>query len=133
MFALRHLPTPSPLAGYAADDEHEEQAKGEGRHDEEVDGDHFAEVSREKDAPGGRGPRRRSVHVPGDGELGDMVAEEGELRLDASAAPGGVLSGHASDQVAKLGVELRAADCDPLRLPSPIELKALAVPGEEDQ
>jgi len=35
------------------------------------------------------------------------------------------------DQVANLGVELRAADPAPRGLPSPIELEALAVPGED--
>src|SRR6516165_10745258 len=59
-----------------------------------------------------------------------MVAEQGEFRLDAPTAPGGVLAGHASDEVAKLGVELRAAG-SPLGPPSPIELKALAVPGKD--
>jgi hypothetical protein len=33
--------------------------------------------------------------------------------------------------VANLGVELRAADPAPLGLPSPVELEALAVPGED--
>ncbi len=60
-----------------------------------------------------------------------MVAEEGELRLDAPAAPGGVLTGHASDQVAKLGVELRAANRAPHGFPPPVELGALAVPGQD--
>jgi len=57
----------------------------------------------------GRRPRRGPVHVLGDGQLGDLVAEQGEFGLDAAAAPGGVFARHASDEVAKLGGELRAA------------------------
>src|SRR5262245_60988123 len=39
------------------DDEHEEQAEGEGGDHEEVDRDELAEVRSEEDAPRGRGPR----------------------------------------------------------------------------
>jgi hypothetical protein len=71
------------------DDDDEEETKGEGGDDKEVDGDHLAEVSRQKHPPRG-GPRRRPAHVLRDGEFGDVVAEEGEFCADAAAAPGGV-------------------------------------------
>ena len=38
------------------DDEDEEETEGEGGDDEEVDGDHVAEVSRQKSAPRRGGP-----------------------------------------------------------------------------
>jgi len=41
----------------AEDDEHEEQAEGEGGDHEEVDRDELAEVRSEKDTPRRRGPR----------------------------------------------------------------------------
>jgi hypothetical protein len=44
-------------------DEDEEQAEGEGGDHEEVDGDDVSGMSGQKHAPGGRGPRRSSVHV----------------------------------------------------------------------
>jgi hypothetical protein len=50
------------------------------------------------------------MHVPRDREFGDAVAEQGQFRPDAPAAPGGILASHAPDELAKLGVELRAAD-----------------------
>ena len=115
----------------AEDDEDEEQAEGEGGDHEEVDGDDVSGMSGQKDAPRGRGPRRRPVHVLGDGQLGDLVAEQGEFRLDAPAAPGRILASHAPDEVAKLGVEPRAADRVRPGLPAPVELEALAVPGED--
>jgi hypothetical protein len=40
------------------------------------------------------------VHVLGDGQLGDLVAEQGEFRLDAPATPGGILASHAPDESA---------------------------------
>jgi hypothetical protein len=42
----------------------------------------------------------------GDGQLGDAVAEQGQFRLDAPAAPGRSLPGHLAVQVANLGVKL---------------------------
>jgi hypothetical protein len=59
--------------------------------------------------------------------FGDLVAKQGEFGLDAPAAPGGVFARHASDEVAKLGVELRAADRVRPALPPPVELEASAV------
>ena len=112
-------------------DEDEEQADGEGGDHEEVDGDDVSGMSGQKHAPSGRGPRRSSVHVLGDREFGDVVAEEGKFRPDASAAPGRIVPSHPVDQVANLGVKLRAAY--PVRggPPAPVELEALAVPGED--
>jgi hypothetical protein len=70
------------------------------------------------------------VHVLGDGQLGDLVAEQSEFCADAPAAPGGVLASHAPDEIAKFGVEPRAADRVRPRLPPPVELEASAVPRE---
>jgi hypothetical protein len=71
------------------------------------------------------------VHVLGDGQLGDRVAEQGEFGPNAPAAPGGILASHAPDESAKLGVEPRAADRVRPGLPPPVELEASAVPGED--
>jgi hypothetical protein len=113
------------------DDEDEEQTEGEGRHEEEVDSCDVPGMSSEKGAPRGGRPRRRPVHVLGDGQFSDAVAEEGEFRLDAPAPPGGILPSHASDQAADLGVELGSADHVRPRLPPPVQLEALAVPGKD--
>jgi hypothetical protein len=45
------------------------------------------------------------VHALGDGQLGDLVAEQGEFRLDPPAAPYRILPGHAPDQTPDLGIE----------------------------
>ena len=71
------------------------------------------------------------MHVLGDGQPGDLVAEEGELRLDAPLAPRRILPRHPSDQLANRGVEPRAPDRVALGLPPPVELEALAVPGKD--
>jgi hypothetical protein len=107
------------------DDEDEEQTEGEGRHEEEVDGEDVSGMGGQKRAPGRRGPRRGSEHVLGDREFGDVVSEEGELRLDAPAAPGRILTSHPTDQMANLGVEPRTADRLGSGLPPPVELEAV--------
>src|SRR5262245_28054416 len=115
----------------AKDDEREQQVEGEGRDHEEIDSDEFSGVRDQEGAPRGRRPRRRPVHVLGDGQLGDLMAEQSEFRLDAAPAPGRVVPSHPVDQLANLGGELRAADPAPRGLPSPVELEALAVPGQD--
>jgi hypothetical protein len=92
------------------DDENEEQVGGDRGDNEEVDGDNVSGMRGEKGAPGGRRPRRRPGQVLGDGPLGDRVAEQGQLRPNAPAPPRRILARHASDQVAQLGFESRAAD-----------------------
>jgi hypothetical protein len=115
----------------AEDNEDEEETEGEGGHNEEVDSDHVAEVSRQKSPPRRGGPRRHPVHVLGDGQLGDLVSQECELRLDAPPTPGRVVQCQAPDQMANVRVEQRAADSVGTGLPSPVELEALAVPRHD--
>ena len=112
------------------DDEDEQQAEGDRGHHEEVDGDELSGMRGEKGTPRGRRPRRRAVHVLGDGQLGDRVAEQGEFRLDAPAPPGGILASHAPDESAKLGIEPRATDRVRPGLPPPVKLEASAVPRQ---
>jgi hypothetical protein len=71
------------------------------------------------------------VHVLGDGQFRDVVAEEREFCLDPPAAPGGILPSHAADQVANLGVESWAANRARPGLSPPVELEALAMPGKD--
>jgi hypothetical protein len=54
------------------------------------------------------GTTKKSPHVLGHGELGNLVAEEAEFGLDPAPAPGRVFSGHAADQGAELKIERRA-------------------------
>ena len=91
-------------------DEGEEEAVGEGGNEKEVDGDDVSSMGGEKGTPRERRVSRRPVHVLGDGQLGDLIAEQGEFCLDASPAPRRIVPCHASDQGAQLGVESRAAD-----------------------
>ena len=70
------------------DQESEEQVEGEGRDDEEVDGDNLADMCREEGAPRRGWPRRGAPHVLGNGELGDLIAEEAEFGLDPAPALG---------------------------------------------
>lgn len=56
------------------------------------------------------------------------MAKQRELGLDPGHPPQRILAGHAADQVANLGFDLRSADFARSRLPSPEELEALAMP-----
>ena len=94
----------------AEDDEGEEQPEGEGGNEEEVDSHHLPEVRLQEGAPTRGGVRRRPAHVLGHREGGDLVAEESEFRLNAAAAPAGVLTGQAADQPSDLGVDRRTAE-----------------------
>jgi hypothetical protein len=108
--------------------EDEQETEGQGWHEEEVDADAVSGMRGQKHAPGWGGPRCRPVHALGDGQLGDLVAKQGQFRLDAPAPPGGILASHAPDELAKLGVEPGAADRVRPGLPPPVELEASAVP-----
>jgi hypothetical protein len=88
--------------------EPEEQAEGERGDNEEVDGDNVTDMRLQEGAPRRGWPRRGAPHVLGNGELGDLIAEETEFGLDPTPAPGRVRSGHVADQRAKLKIERRA-------------------------
>ena len=75
----------------AEHDKHEQQAKSQGGNEEEVDRDDGSGVSRQEGVPSRRRPRRGSTHGLGHRELGDVISEEGELRLDAPSAPSRIL------------------------------------------
>jgi hypothetical protein len=60
----------------------EEQAKGQGRYDEEVDGRDVVAVSSQEGPPGRRRVTGGTSHVLGDGEGGDFIAEEAEFGLN---------------------------------------------------
>jgi len=91
----------------AEHDEGEEQPEGESRDDEEVDGHEFAEMGVKEGAPRWGRPKW-PAHVFGDGQSGNVVAQESEFGLDPTAAPGGVLPGHTPDQISDREVDRRA-------------------------
>ena len=88
--------------------EPEEQAEGERGDNEEVDGDDVTDMRLEEGAPRRGRPRRGAPHVLGNGELGELIAEEAEFGLDPAPAPGGVFAGHAADQGPEPKLERRA-------------------------
>jgi hypothetical protein len=77
---IRHVEVEELAAVMTEHDEGEEEAVGEGGNEKEVDGDDVASMGGEKGTPRGRRVSRRPVHVLGDGQLGDLVGEEGQLR-----------------------------------------------------
>jgi hypothetical protein len=71
----------------AKDHEAEEQAKGQGRYDEEVDGRNVVTVSSQEGSPRRRRMTGGAAHVLGDGEGGDFIAEEAEFGVNPAPAP----------------------------------------------
>jgi hypothetical protein len=99
---------------------------------ESVDRHGLAKMRVEEGPPGGRRPRGRpTTHVLRHGQFGDGITEEREFGPNAAPAPRRIVPSHAMDQVAKRGVELRAAARVWHGFPSPVEPEALAVPGED--
>ena len=78
--------------------EPEEQAEGERRDNEEVDGDSVADMRLKEGAPRRRWPRRGAPHVLGNGGPSDLITEEPKFRLDPAPPPGWILSGHAAER-----------------------------------
>jgi hypothetical protein len=114
------------------DQKSEEQAEGEGRDNEEIDGDNVANMRLKEGAPR-RGWPRRGVppHVLGNGEPSDLEAEEPEFRLDPAPAPSWVLSGDAADESAELKIERRATRSAAPGLPAPVDTEPLAMPCDD--
>lgn len=69
--------------------EPEEQAEGERRNNEEVDGDSVADMRLKEGAPRRGWPRRGAPHVLGNGGPSDLITEEPKFRLDPAPPPGG--------------------------------------------
>ncbi len=93
----------------AKDDEPEEQAEGQRRDHEEIDGDDLSKVRLQEGPPRRGRPRRPPPHVLGDGELGHVVPEEAELGVNPAPAPRGILAGHAADQFTDVAIDRRAS------------------------
>jgi hypothetical protein len=74
----------------------------------EVDGGNLADMRLQEGAPRRGRPRRGMPHVLGNGELGNLIAEEAEFGLDPAPAPGRVVAGNTADQRTELKIELRA-------------------------
>jgi len=113
------------------DQEPEEQAEGEGGNDEEVEGDNVTDMRLKEGAPRRGWPRRGAPHVLRDRELSHVVTEEPKLGLDAAPAPREILASHAANQVTDLAIDPRAPGGASSRFPTPVELKALAMPGKD--
>ena len=58
------------------------------------------------------------------------MAQEGRFRYDPRCAPGGVLPGHAANQITDFACDRRASRFSSAGFPPPIQLESLAVPAE---
>jgi hypothetical protein len=105
--------------GVLDDEERVEPVQGDGVEVEQVAGDDALGLRREELRPGRSGPLRywvdprRAQDLP-DGGGSDLVAESGELAVDAPIAPVGILAGQAQDQSANACGDGGAASSDRL-------------------
>ena len=106
-----------------------EDAKCRCGNSEEVDSHNVANVIGQEGPPPLRGWLGMPDSVEVDGGISHVVAEQRQLGLDARRSPKGILARHAPDQLAYLGINLRATGFPGSRLPSPVELEALFVPS----
>ena len=80
------------------------------------------------------GLRRRfpsTDHVLGHGPFGDVVAQQSQFGYDPWCAPGRVLPGHPSDEVADFTFDARAAGFAGLGFPAPVPPESLPVPLDD--
>jgi hypothetical protein len=106
---VRGDPEDVDAAGGVLDDEERvEPVQGDGVEVEQVAGEHPVGLSSEELGPGGSGSAGRRVDASvvqdlPDGGGADLVAEAGEFAVDASVAPGGVLSCQPDDKSSEAG------------------------------
>lgn len=125
----RHVLDVTPVV--AEDDEDEQVPQGDARDDEEVAGRRDAEVVSQEGHPVLAASRLAVAgHVALDGRLTDVVAEQGELGLNARRAPGRVLDGHPADQAHQRPGDRRPAHAARPGLAAPVGTPARAVPLE---
>ena len=109
---------------------HQKPERGCGN-DEEVAGRRVRQVISEEDEPGLRAwPASALGHVLLHRRLGDIVAEQGHLGLNALGAPEEILASHPSDQMNDLAADPRTASPSGPRFQAPEDLESLAVSSD---
>ena len=108
--------------------------QGDGVEVEQVAGEYRVRLGPQELGPRWSGPPRRRVDSGGvqdgpDGGGADLVAEAGELAVDAAVPPGGILGGQADDEAAEAGGDGGSAGPD--RLGGPAAGDQLAVPAQD--
>ena len=84
----------------------------------------------QKRSPGLRRWFLSADHVLGHRLLGHIVTQRGQFGYDPRCAPGGVLPGHAANQLTDFAFDRRSSRFPSSGFPSPIQLESLAVPPE---
>ena len=111
-------------------DECEEQTKGHGRDDKEIDGGNLRRVIREKIPPALRRRFPLFPHVLRNRRLGYLITEKAKLGANSWRTPRWILPRHAANQLTGFKFHLRPTNFYS-RLPSPVESEALPVPAND--
>ena len=97
-------------AAWTQYDKTEQDAKGHGRHGEEVDRGQTVNMVGKKCSLGLGGLFFRTQHVLRNRRFNNIVAQQGQFGLDARRAPSGIFKGHTANQVADFRVDFWSAD-----------------------
>ena len=123
----------TPAGGVLDDEERVEPVQGDGVEVEQVAGEDRVRLGLQEFCPRRSGSLGRwvdacAVQDGPDGGGADLVAEAGELAVDASISPGGVLRGQANDQGTQAGGDGGSAGSGRL---GPAAGDELAVPAQD--
>ena len=123
-----------PAGGVLDDEEDIQPAQGDGVEVKQIAGQDSVRLGSQELCPRGSAPTRRRVDAGAvqdlpDGGGADLVAKADEFAVDASVAPGGVLSGQADDQSAHAGGN--GGSTGPGRLGRPAAGEELSVPAQD--
>jgi hypothetical protein len=112
------------------DDENEEDAEAGGGHRKEVNRDDVSDVVRAERPPGLRGLGTTLGQEAGDGALGNVDAELGELAVDARRTAQGFAAAIVLTSAAISGADRWAAASGPARTAGPVLAEASSLPSD---
>jgi len=109
-------------------DEHEQDSKRQGGHDEKVYGDELPKMVLQEGAPSLRGRLAATDHVLRNRALADLDAEFEQFSVDARSTPAGIREAHLANQSPHVRRDLRSSRPARAALPSPVEPEPEAMP-----
>src|SRR6476646_7630252 len=112
------------------DQEHEQEIKGQRRHNAHIDGSNRLSVISQKSLPGLRRQLRRSRHIFRDRGLSHLKDKHQKLAMNPGCAPKWVLTTYPPDQISNATINPRPS-CPITRLPTPKHFETSAMPTQD--
>jgi len=112
------------------DQEHEQEIKGQRRHNAHIDGSNRLSVISQKSLPGLRRQLRRSRHIFRNPGLSHLKAKHQKLAMNPGCAPKWVFPTHPPDQISQAAINPRPP-CPIMRFPTPKHSETSAMPAQD--